>query len=63
VLLRVEFGANGECRVLQVLRGLGHGLDEAAARAAQQIRFRPASENGKPVTSVAALHVVFQMAY
>jgi TonB family protein len=63
VLLQVELGANGECRVLQVLRGLGHGLDEAAMRAARQIRFRPAMENGRPVTSVTVLHVLFQMAY
>lgn len=63
VLLRVEFGANGELRVLQVLRGLGHGLDEAATRSARQIKFRPATESGRPVTSTAALHVVFQMAY
>jgi len=63
VLLRVEFGATGELRVLQVIRGLGHGLDEAATRSARQIRFRPATEDGRPVTSIAALHVVFQMAY
>ena len=63
VLLRVEFDANGECRVLQVLRGLGHGLDESAVRAAKQIRFRPATENGQSVTSTASLHVVFQLAY
>ncbi len=63
VLLEVVFQANGDCRVLRVLRGLGHGLDEAAARAARQIRFRPATRSGQPVDSTASLHVVFQLAY
>jgi len=63
VLLQVVFQANGECRVERVIRGLGHGLDEAAMRAAQQIRFRPATRDGAVVDSTASLHVVFQLAY
>jgi TonB family protein len=63
VLLAVAFPAAGECRVVQVLRGLGHGLDEAAVRAAQQIRFRPATRSGQPVDSTATIHVLFQLAY
>ncbi len=63
VLLQARFCANGELQVLGVLRGLGHGLDESAMRAAQQIRFRPARQDGVPVDSVASLHVVFQLAY
>jgi TonB family protein len=63
VLLRVSFGANGELRVLESLRGLGYGLDENARKAAQQIRFKPAMRGGQPVDSVATVHIVFQMAY
>lgn len=63
VLLEVIFGASGELRVLRVVRGLGHGLDEAAVRSAQQIRFKPAKREGQPVDSVATLHVRFQLAY
>jgi TonB family protein len=63
VILEVTFAASGECHVKRVLRGLGHGLDEAGIRAAQQIRFRPATRNGQPVDSTASLHVVFQLAY
>jgi TonB family protein len=61
VLLQVMFTANGQVRVLRVLRGLGHGLDEAAARAAEKIRFSPAQRDGQPVDSTATLHVVFQL--
>src|SRR5207245_1298770 len=33
VLLEVMFGANGQLRVSRVVRGMGHGLDEAAVNA------------------------------
>jgi len=63
VLLEVMFGANGSLQVNRVVRGLGHGLDEAAVAAAGKIRFKPAQRNGTPVNSTAIVHVVFQLAY
>jgi TonB family protein len=62
VLVQVMFTASGELRIQQVVRGLGHGLDEAALRAARQIRFRPARRNGEPYDSVALVHIVFELA-
>jgi hypothetical protein len=47
--------------VIRVVRGLGHGLDESAARAATQIQFKPAHANGKPVNYRATLHIVFRL--
>jgi len=63
VLLEVLFGANGQLHVNRVVRGLGHGLDEAAAAAANKIQFKPASRNGTPMDSTAVVHVIFQLAY
>ena len=63
VLLDVMFGANGQLQVNRVVRGLGHGLDEAAIAAANKMRFKPALRNGQPVDSTAIVHVVFQLAY
>ena len=63
VLLEVLFGANGQLHVNRVVRGLGHGLDEAAMTAASQMRFKPAQRLGSPVDSTAIVHVVFQLAY
>jgi TonB family protein len=63
VLLEVMFGANGQLHVNRVVRGLGHGLDEAAVAAANKMRFKPALRNGQVVDSTAVVHVVFQMAY
>jgi len=63
VLLEVLFGANGQLHVNRVVRGLGHGLDEAAMTAANHMRFKPALRLGSPVDSTAIVHVVFQLAY
>jgi TonB family protein len=63
VLVEVLFGSNGQIQVSRVVRGLGHGLDEAAVAAAQNIHFKPARQNGQSVDSTAIVHVVFQLAY
>jgi len=62
VLLDVVFSATGQIRVVRVVRGLGHGLDESAVRAAEQIQFKPALRDGHPTDSEAVLHIVFQLA-
>ena len=62
VLLEVMLEATGRLRVLKVVRGLGHGLDDAAVRAAEQIRFKPALKDGQPSDSTAVLHIIFQLA-
>jgi TonB family protein len=61
VLLKVNFTVSGNVEVLGVVRGLGHGLDEAAVRAAQGMRFKPAMRDGRPVDSTATVHVLFQL--
>ncbi len=63
VLLEVMFALNGQLHVSRLVRGLGHGLDEAAIAAAGKMRFKPALRNGVPVDSTATVHVVFQLAY
>ena len=62
VHLKVVFQASGRVQVLQVVRGLGHGLDEAATVAAQKIRFKPAQRDGQPCDMTATVHIVFQLA-
>jgi TonB family protein len=62
VLLEVMFGANGELHVNRVVRGLGHGLDEAAVNAANKIKFKPAQRNGAPVDATRTVTVTFQLA-
>jgi TonB family protein len=62
VLVEVMFTATGQLQVQRVVKGLGHGLDESALRAARQIRFRPAQRDGSPYDSAALVHIVFELA-
>ena len=61
VLLEVTLRADGTIQILRVIRGLGHGLDEAAADAARQVRFRPATRGGTPVDVNATLTITFAL--
>jgi len=63
VLVQVVFPASGPVQVIRVTKGLGHGLDEAAVKAAQQIRFKPALQDGKPVDFPATVHIEFELAF
>jgi TonB family protein len=63
VLVEVIFRASGQIQTVRVTKGLGHGLDEAALRAAEQIRFKPAIQEGHAVDFPAIAHIVFQLAY
>lgn len=62
VVLRVTFLASGQVVVQGVVHGLGHGLDEEARRVAQQIRFRPATRDGRPVDITTTITITFQLA-
>jgi TonB family protein len=62
VLLEVVLEASGRLRVVRVVRGLGHGLDDNAVKAAEQIHFKPAVRDGQPSDSTAVLHIIFQLA-
>jgi TonB family protein len=62
VLLEVVLGASGSLHVVRVVRGLGHGLDDNAVKAAEQIHFKPAMRDGQPTDSTVVLHIIFQLA-
>jgi TonB family protein len=61
VVLRVRITESGEMVVLSVLRGLGHGLDEAATRSAPTYKFRPATKGGHPVDFTTNVIIKFQL--
>ena len=61
VSLQVVFQADGTIHVVRVVRGLGHGLDEAAVQAATRVRFKPATRGGVPVDTTATLKISFEL--
>jgi TonB family protein len=62
VLLKIRVDKDGHAELLGVVRGLGHGLDEAAVRILGQTRFKPALQNGQPVDKETVYHVRFELA-
>jgi TonB family protein len=63
VVIDMVFLANGTVQINKVVSGLGHGLDESAVRAAQQIKFKPALRQGEPVDFPASVRIQFRLAY
>ena len=63
VVLDMVFLANGSVQVNRVISGLGHGLDEAAVHAAQEIKFKPAKRDSQPVDFPARVRIEFRLAY
>ena len=62
VVLEVRFSADGQVHVIRVVRGLGHGLDQQAIRAAEQTHFKPATRDGKAVDTTTYYRIDFQLA-
>jgi TonB family protein len=61
VLLSLEVGADGMAHNIQVVRGLGLGLDEKAVEAVQQWIFKPGMKDGEPVPVRASIEVNFRL--
>jgi protein TonB len=49
VLLEIVVGVSGAVESARIVRGVGHGLDEAALRSVHQFRFAPAMQGSRPV--------------
>jgi TonB family protein len=62
VVLRVRFTAEGTVKVLGLVQGLGHGLDDSAIKTAETMRFVPATRDGQPVSFETLVRITFQLA-
>jgi TonB family protein len=63
VVLDLVFRADGTVQINHVVSGLGHGLDESAIKAAQQIHFKPAKLANQPMDFPARVRIEFRLAY
>ena len=61
VTVSLIVGADGKPQNVHVTRGVGMGLDENAVAAVKQYRFKPATENGKPVAVYLNVEVNFEI--
>lgn len=61
VILRCVFTSKGKVEHIQVVSGLPDGLTKSAILAAKQIRFTPATKNGRPVSMWMQLEYTFEL--
>jgi TonB family protein len=61
VLVSLIIGEDGRARNIKIVRGLGLGLDERAAEAVAQWRFKPGIKDGTAVSTQATIEVKFRL--
>jgi TonB family protein len=61
VILRCIFGANGRVFAFHIVAGLPHGLTAKAILAAREIKFIPATKDGRPVSMWMELQYNFNL--
>jgi TonB family protein len=61
VILQAVIDKQGNVKDVEVLRGLGLGLDVAAIDAVKQWKYTPTYYNGRPVEVILTVNVVFQL--
>jgi protein TonB len=61
VTVSIIVDAQGRPQNVHVTRGVGMGLDEKAMEAVRQYRFKPGTENGKPVATYLNVEVNFEI--
>jgi TonB family protein len=61
VRLKMQIDAKGNVAKVEIVDGLGHGLDEAAREAVRQFEFEPAEIDGEPAPVVIPFRVSFSL--
>jgi TonB family protein len=61
VVLSVDVNTDGRAEHIQVVKGVGLGLDDKAIEAVEQWKFKPGTKDGKPVTMPIQLSVSFRL--
>jgi protein TonB len=51
VVLRLTIGADGKVEKATLIKGAGHGFDEAALKAVERFRFKPGTEGDEPIVT------------
>jgi TonB family protein len=61
VAVEVTVAPDGKAKALQIVRGLGHGLDQNALVAVRDWHFVPATLNGRPIEATTRVDVEFSL--
>ena len=61
VVISIVVDTNGQATDIQLMKGIGFGLDEKAVEAIGQWKFRPGTKDGVPVPVQANIEVNFRL--
>lgn len=61
VFIKVFIDEEGNVVKTEVLKGVGHGLEEAAVKAIMETKFIPGKQNGVPVKTQVSIPVKFKL--
>ena len=61
VVLQIVVDVDGKAKDIEVVNGLGLGLDEQAVAAIKQWKFNPAQRDGGPIPVLATIEVNFKL--
>lgn len=61
VLIKIYVDESGNIDATNIIKGIGHGCDEAAEKAARSCKFTPAKKDGKNVKAQVILPVQFKL--
>ncbi|MFC2134236.1 energy transducer TonB [Bacteroidota bacterium] len=61
VFIRAYIDEEGNVVKTEVLKGVGHGLEEAAVKAIMETKFTPGKQNGIPVKTQVSIPVKFKL--
>ena len=61
VYVKAYVNENGDVTKVEIQKGLGAGLDEAAMKAVKETKFKPGKQRGKPVKVQVSIPIVFKL--
>ena len=61
IVLELEIDSRGDVRNVEIIEGLGYGLDEAAVQAAREFAFNPATVDGDPISVILDFNMRFSL--
>lgn len=61
VLLRTVIRTDGRAHDIEIIKGLGKGLDEASIESLERWKFQPGTRDGEPVNVSATVEITFRL--
>lgn len=61
IKVALEFGSDGEIKMVALFQGLPHGLNDEVLKVVKNVTFRPAKKDGKAINAIRILEYNFEI--